>query len=82
MMQTFAPISPGACRHGGTAALTTSYRDVGAADAAGDIMNRAVLPAVAKKGKMFAFGGRPHALATLAATRGNAPAPWQRRRAA
>jgi hypothetical protein len=84
MMHILAPIFPGACRHGRTEALTTNrrYRDVGAADPAGDIMNRVVLPAVAKKGKMFAFGGRPRALATLAATRGRAPAPWQRQRAA
>ena len=79
-MQIFAPISPGACRHGHNDARTTNrYRNVGAADPAGNIMNRVVLRTGAK---MFAFGGRPCALAAHAATRGNAPAPWQRRRAA
>jgi len=80
-MQIFAPISPGGARHGRTDALTTNrrYCNFGAADAAGASMNRVVLRAAAK---MFAFGGRPRALATPAATRGNAPAPWRRRRAA
>jgi hypothetical protein len=71
LMLIFAPISLGA----GAPTTNRRYRDVGA----GDIMNRVVLRAATK---MFAFGGWPLALATPAAMHGNAPAPWQRRRAA
>jgi hypothetical protein len=85
-MESVPPTGP-SDRHGHKDALTTyryrRRRDVGAADAAGDIVNRVVLAAAAKTRLAFAFAGRSHARTALVATPLPAPAPpRQRRRAA
>jgi hypothetical protein len=85
-MESVSLTDPRACRHGHNDALTTyryrRHRDVGAADAADDIVNHVALTAAAKKRIAFAFDGRPHVRAALVAPLPAPAPPRQRRRAA